>query len=703
MEFNFFNRNPKIIKEIPLDYKPSMSGGGIMSMLTERFKGIAENKKAMFPADLGEEHPFDFKQMENLYKKFGLFSAVVDKYVDFIWGSGFYIKCNDDRAKEIIDAFLQDINFDNLARHWTKEALVKGNGFMEIGGDKKDGVEGLKVLNANNMYVVRDEYGVVEGYNQYIGDFKRFDFDKLEKQKKITNFSPDEIAHVPFNLMGDCPYGLGIGYTAMKFIDDFLTQDSSVHTLMKRKANAPLHAKFGKIDGDTKIIPKSEDVATFGQDLETMDNKTNWVTDPLVEFKVIDFGNIGDKFEMILEHDLEKLIYAFQIPAVLLGKANIPEGLAKVQMEGFQRRIQSIQSELEKIIEEKIFKRILIANGFDVHVEFEWGTPSVMEVEARMKLIAEMMKSPGTSGAMNFMLEDEMINLLKLDKDEWELKKIEQQEKEKEERKRLEAQPQPIVPGQNANFPQKSQPKEEQPKQPIPKKTEKVKTIKKKLKRKDKITTEGIIQKKMEKPKNNYEYEKSCPHCEESTSEISDINEWIGFNYKEYLANILEFLGSHDFSQIKGVTETQLAAGYLTEEQTNKLRGILDEGFKKGKSLQDMANKVKKEVGIKDLYRMVDENTIKTGATGLPILASSADKRPMNIVRSEVTRTANAGALKFYKQKEIRQVRWIASYGKRTCPICEDLNNHIYEINSVPNIPAHSNCRCTIVPVAEVR
>jgi hypothetical protein len=37
-------------------------------------------------------------------------------------------------------------------------------------------------------------------------------------------------------------------------------------------------------------------------------------------------------------------------------------------MEAFQRRIQSIQAELEKVIEGQIFKRVLNANGLDVHV-----------------------------------------------------------------------------------------------------------------------------------------------------------------------------------------------------------------------------------------------------------------------------------------------------------------------------------------------
>lgn len=676
MRLPFFKQQEKV----EFDYNPSFGIDELLkTKLEEQFKGELEQKKIKFPAELGEEHPFDFKQMEELYKKFGLFSAIIDKYVDFIWGPGFYVKCDEDRAREIIEEFIKDVNFDTVGRQWTKEALIKGNGFMEIGGNKKEGIKGLKNLNANYMYVVRDKRGKIEGYNQYKGAFDRF------AKNKVINFTEDEIAHVPFNIVGDCAYGIGIGYSSLKIIDNLLRQQKDLHWLMERKANAPLHAKLGKVEGGEKIIPKPEDVTQFGKDMEVMSNKTNWATDALVEFDVIDFGDIGDKFSAILEHDMEMIIYAFQIPAVLLGKANIPEGLAKVQMEAFQRRIQSIQAELEKIIEEKIFKRVLIANGLDVDIEFEWGTPSVLETEARMKLVSELMKSPGISGAMNSILEDEMINLLKLDKDKWEETKLEWEEKQEEERKRLEQQPQPIVPGQNKNFPQKVLPKKELPKQPKPEES-----FKKKIKHEHK------------KIYKNYEYEPICKDCEESWNDINDIQEWLGFNYKKYLSNIMDILSKEEFEQIKALNEIELEAGYLTEEQITKLKGILNNGFEKGKGLKDMAKEVDTKLELKDLYRMTEDGNIMKGAAGLPILAKSKEKRAIGIVRSEVTRLANKGAVKYYKDNDIKRIKHIASFGNRTCPICEGLNGTIYEIGMEPGLPVHPMCRCTYGAVVEL-
>ena len=74
----------------------------------------------------------------------------IDKYVDYIWGPGFYIKCEDERAKKIIEDFMRDVDFATLGRKWCKEGLNKGNGFLEIGGDMKKGIKGMKLLNLSN-------------------------------------------------------------------------------------------------------------------------------------------------------------------------------------------------------------------------------------------------------------------------------------------------------------------------------------------------------------------------------------------------------------------------------------------------------------------------------------------------------------------------------------------------------------------------
>jgi len=157
----------------------------------------------------------------------------------------------------------------------------------------------------------------------------------------------------------------------------------------------------------------------------------------------------------------------------------------------------------------------------------------------------------------------------------------------------------------------------------------------------------------------------------------------------------------YDFGFLAGVTKEELVAGYLTTTQIESLRKVLDAGFKSGASIKEMTEKVSK-IGIKDLYRM-EGGVVKKGASGLPILAKSAESRSPAIVRTEVTRIANMGAVREYKAAGVEKIRWVASFGERTCIECEGLDNQIFEVGNVPEIPAHPLCRCTLVAVDEVK
>src|SRR3990167_1109294 len=159
-------------------YIPSIFGSDIVD-IQEKFKGTVPIIEIKFPKELGEQHPFDFKITEGLYKQFGPVTGIIDKFVDFIVGPGFFVTAEDERAQKITEDFMRDTNFDTLLRAWLKEALVKGTGFLEIGGTKDDTPTDMRVLNANSMYIVRDDSGVLKGYNQFIGNLESFKDDKV--------------------------------------------------------------------------------------------------------------------------------------------------------------------------------------------------------------------------------------------------------------------------------------------------------------------------------------------------------------------------------------------------------------------------------------------------------------------------------------------------------------------------------------------
>ena len=719
--------------EVTEIYEPMVKSGknikeaATMPVEATGFKGQVENKTVTFPNMLGEEHPFDFRITEGVFKKFGFANGVINKYVDFIVGPGHYVTSEDERATQLIEDWMRDVNFDTLLRDWIKEALTK-NGFLELGGKPDETVKGAKVLDAKYMYVDRDNKGVVTKYNQYKGGFDKF------AKEKVIPFEPHQVAHLALNNIGDMAYGMGIVYPALNIINNLLQNERDLHMLMSRKANAPYHVKMGGVVGGKYFKPNPTTVASFGKDLEWLNNKHEWVTDGLTEIKVIDFGNIGEKFNEVLKYDTEMLLYAFQVPSVLMGTANINEGIAKVQMDAFERRVGSLQAEIEKVIEGKIFKRILNANGLDVHVEIVWGRPSNTERYLRLTNILPLMTSNTTSDTMTRMLEKEAIKILEMDEDEFdESVKAEDVEKkaiEDEERKREEARPNPIVPGQNAKSPQKpakvNQSYVEEEIKGVTSVVDKHahdfiidnrgngitrgtypfkhvdhvheirdRIIKKMNDHKHTILSEGT---------EAYSEEScDCPHCAdiaESGAKYNDIQEWLGFNYKDYTKQIEKFIKGYSYEQIAATNAIEEAAGKLTRPQIIEFKKVLGTGFKNGESIDTIVKKVNQKVGFKDLLKMEDGKIIYKNES--PVLVRGAEHRAVAVVRSEVTRAANEGAMNHFKEGGITKIRWVSSIGARTCPQCESLNGEIYNIDEHPDIPLHPMCRCTVAPVTEL-
>jgi len=400
-------------------------------VLEEAFKGEVPEQKATWDNKKGVQHPFDFSTMQKIYEKYGVITGAVDKYVDFIIGPGFYLMTENKKVETILDNFLQDQNFDTILRKWVKQALIKGSSPMEVNIDKKR-VAGLKVLNADTIHIVRDSKGEVLEYIQII-------MQKGAMAKEI-HFKPEEIIMLQFNVPDDSAYGLGIVYPCLGIINNLLGCEKDMHMLIKRKANSPIHIQLGNYDKDD--LPTDEDLTNFGQKLEYLTNKQEWATGPNVNMKVLDFGNIGAKFEVVLAHDTESLFYALQIPAVLMGMANVAEGLANTQMDAWMRRVQSFQAEIEKLIETELFDRILSYQGLKEHVEFEWGAPSNSETNQRITQISTLLTNVMIGPELRSALEEELAYLMKLNVDV----------DPDKERQAEETEPLPKVPGQETIY-----------------------------------------------------------------------------------------------------------------------------------------------------------------------------------------------------------------------------------------------------------
>jgi SPP1 gp7 family putative phage head morphogenesis protein len=176
---------------------------------------------------------------------------------------------------------------------------------------------------------------------------------------------------------------------------------------------------------------------------------------------------------------------------------------------------------------------------------------------------------------------------------------------------------------------------------------------------------------------------------EMSIKEFVNLVEMPGFNYSDYMLNILKRVKIDSFDQLSAITESDLEKGLLTNEQIDKLRVILKDGFRKNKSINDIEAEIKANLELKD--------RIKEDGGIIP-----AANRPNMISRTETIRLANLGLLDTYKQNNVDKVRWLSAYSDRTCEQCESKNGQVYNLNeSYGMIPLHINCRCSWLSIIE--
>ena len=636
-----------------LAYAPKINNSKI-NHIAEALKGFVQRNTIRFPASLGEEHPVNYGMIDAITKVYGILSAITDKHVDFMMSGGINIKSESERAKQIIDNFMVDTQFDSLMRTWFKQAFRFGFSPLELSENKNNVIDEMQVLDSRYVYVQRDEHGIVEGYNQFLKPLKDFKTQFLTNEKEVQPFKPRQIAALNINVFGSNFYGHGIIYPLLAFTDQIIGDNKNMHTIMQRKANNPLIFLMGdKTAANGRgIYPSKPEMDNLGNQLQWLNNKHEWVLSDFVKPMTLDFGKLSDKFEFLINNDLFMLFAAAQIPEVLMGKGSVPEGLAKVQMRAWELRIQSLREAAEKVIETNIFQRVLLSNGVSEKVEIVWGLPTQEEKNDTIKVITELLKNPFINMNYRIQLEKETALLLDISPDEIDEPGRERDKEDGEEKI-------PVVPEERQRSPSKTPP------------------------------SNGIA--------------KDLPveQLEESIAEYPNmrVSEWVGFNYKEYNDDVLDVTKIDRFELLRGVTKQDFDAGKLNSQEIDKLRSTMLDAFEENKTVRDIQDELNKKIEFKDALRTDENGNVILKKGGGPAIGLSAKYRPLAIARNETTRLSNLGALKNYRKHDIKEYRWISAVSERTCEYCASMNGIILKENSGVMPPLHPLCRCTISPV----
>lgn len=512
--------------------------------IKEDFSGLSFDEEETFPKGLGAKHPFDFIAIENLYKKYGVVAGIVNKDTDSIIGE-FEIKLKNNNAQAIIDSFIHDTNFHVVIREWIREALLKGNGFIELDLDN----DKIRILNANYMYVRRNKKGKVLGYNQWTKPFKKFNRDSPDK----VPFRPNQIAHLLFNKIPNDPYGIGEIWPNERIIENLVLNEQDLQKLYTRKAGAPYHFKVGQ-PGTNVPTSVVDDVNTK---LQYLTNRTEWVTDADIDIKILEFQALGKTLTEGQMYFYRMLLAGTEMPEVYMGSGQLNEGIAKTQKEIYKLKIAAKRIIVASVIEEFIIRPLLRGHNLDEVPEFIWDLPTEEDVNKRIERIQGFLKMGAqTSVPMKAGLEIELAKLFELEDvekvlptPEEALKQEEEREAENREREEEETEiPQPEVPG--------AKPAAEEAL---------------KLEPQDYTLKEWV-----------------------------NIKEMAGFNYTDYLVKILETLNIDKFTNLRAITEADIVNGLLPDKEIEKLRIVLKDGFRKNQSIRDIENNITRRVDLGD-------------------------------------------------------------------------------------------------------
>jgi SPP1 gp7 family putative phage head morphogenesis protein len=188
-----------------------------------------------------------------------------------------------------------------------------------------------------------------------------------------------------------------------------LKMEQDMAKLISRKANQPYVITAGN---DKYPNVSQDDINAIGNDLNRLTNMTEWVFPWTVNVSTVDFGQLGEKFAMPLDYMENQIIYGLEIPLVLLGQGNIPEGLALSQSDAWEKRIKSIRLSIEEPLEDQILRRIVPEK---VEFDFQWEEVSEDDKWKEIKNITSLFSLQGLDPRIVPELNKRLIDLLDLD------------------------------------------------------------------------------------------------------------------------------------------------------------------------------------------------------------------------------------------------------------------------------------------------
>lgn len=297
------------------------------------------------------------KKYETIYLQGGIVGEAIDCFPLFTLSNGWRLEGEEAQVQQVQD-FIDGINkpdedgeavdFNSIIWQGIVDCIVYGDAFQEIIMNRGDSdiVDILPRL-ASTFTVDHDDFGVVTGYRQKIGD------------DAAIPLKPDQIVHIRIYPVAGSMYGQSIiGRAYDDVIRDAETAEST-KVAIKRHAYRKYHVQVGQ---PGELLDQSI-IDNVRSEFQKIESKNDFVTNRDVEINGLDVGGLGGVKEYS-DWTITRLCAAMGVPEEILGLGRgSTEATANVRMKAFYKKIGTIQRIVARTYEIAIFDRITGIKG----------------------------------------------------------------------------------------------------------------------------------------------------------------------------------------------------------------------------------------------------------------------------------------------------------------------------------------------------
>ena len=403
----------------------------LQTLFRHRPSGTAWAGKTNTWGKLGEPAPFSFRRAVEFYREHGLVTGPIDTTVEMFVGSGYHTT-GEERAKQVVDDFAEDVNLDGVLEELVRDAAITGSAwaekiledpdrvvrrvkspnpeiFIEQKWDpKRNPIVGLKridpltmehsikfvpVSNRKDCY-----YPVVWGFVQSING------------QPVNEFSSDQILFFRWKAIPGSPYGLGMVQPIVRYLQIIGEVEKDLGTVIKKFSW--LRVAY-VLEGATKDAYETiRDVLSRLKPGESPLIATTGETKFRIEPITIDPRT---RFEYYLNHLMNAIAVGLECPSTMLfrGEVRVSDASATAMLDAFKTKISMKQRNLKRLIEKELFKPLVQQAGLHEVPKLNWG--EILEPKINMADIAkfaEISTQRELQGLTPYITADELRKML---------------------------------------------------------------------------------------------------------------------------------------------------------------------------------------------------------------------------------------------------------------------------------------------------